>query len=387
MSKVVCVHLLNDYSGSPLVLSQVVKGFVDSGYEVDLYTAHNGEGFLSDLEGVNYQYLPYDWHSNKWLTLLHLLFSQVVLFFQILRYYNTDAVIYINTILPFGAAIAAKLMGKRIIYHVHETSVRPLIFKNFLFMVAKWSADQSIFVSDYLREAEAWDSRKSQTVYNALSDKFLSQIKDYQKVNKMEYIISHNNGANIVKENDSKKIRQKDEFFKVLMLCSLKEYKGVREYVELARKLTGIQFTLVLNAEEAAIEHFFNQVTLPPNLHLFPAQKDVHPFYQEADLLMSLSHPLKWVETFGMTALEGMAYGLPVVVPPVGGIAEIVEDSVSGFHRDVRDLDSLADTVTALANNPQLYESMAANALKRANDFDVHLMNEKIQEIVFAQVN
>ena len=39
-----------------------------------------------------------------------------------------------------------------------------------------------------------------------------------------------------------------------------------------------------------------------------------------------VDNALKIIETFGLTALEAMAFGLPVIVPTVGGIAEMVEE-------------------------------------------------------------
>ena len=50
MKKVVCAHLYNDFSGSPLVLSTVIDGFIKRGIKVDLVTSENTKGFLSNLE-------------------------------------------------------------------------------------------------------------------------------------------------------------------------------------------------------------------------------------------------------------------------------------------------------------------------------------------------
>lgn len=80
-NKILCFHLLNDYSGSPKVLSQVIKGFVKSGNEIDLFCAENGEeGFLSNLDKVNYKPFYYKWSSVKLLTLFRLFYSQLLLF-------------------------------------------------------------------------------------------------------------------------------------------------------------------------------------------------------------------------------------------------------------------------------------------------------------------
>jgi len=45
MKKIVCSHLFNDQSGSPLVLSTVIKGFLEKGFEVDILTSMESKGF------------------------------------------------------------------------------------------------------------------------------------------------------------------------------------------------------------------------------------------------------------------------------------------------------------------------------------------------------
>jgi len=42
MKKFVCFHLYNDFSGSPKVLRQVVRGMLEEGHEVVLVTSRGG---------------------------------------------------------------------------------------------------------------------------------------------------------------------------------------------------------------------------------------------------------------------------------------------------------------------------------------------------------
>lgn len=43
--------------------------------------------------------------------------------------------------------------------------------------------------------------------------------------------------------------------------------------------------------------------------------------------MLNLTNKNQAIETFGMTPLEAMTCGLPVIVPTVGGIAELVIDN------------------------------------------------------------
>ena len=57
--------------------------------------------------------------------------------------------------------------------------------------------------------------------------------------------------------------------------------------------------------------------------------------------MLNLSNPFLCVETFGMTILEAMAYGVPSIAPNIGGPIELIEDGYNGFCVDVTDARSL----------------------------------------------
>ena len=42
MKHIVCFHLLNDYSGSPIVLKMALRGLLERGNRVDLVTTKGG---------------------------------------------------------------------------------------------------------------------------------------------------------------------------------------------------------------------------------------------------------------------------------------------------------------------------------------------------------
>lgn len=357
--KIVCFHLLNDYSGSPLVLSNVIKGFINKGFIVDLFVSKSQEsGFLSDLEGVNYIYYPYKYGKYKLFTFFKLLLSQIHLFFSLFRYWNKSTVFYINTILPFGALIAGSIMRKKVICHLHETSIRPKILKKILLGIVRKSVDDLIYVSHFLKQKEPLATVNNHVVHNALSDQFIQEsINLYPKFK---------------------------ERFKVLMISSLKSYKGIFEFLSLSQKTPKIDFTLVVNASQKEIDTEFLNRNIPFNLKLYPAQKNVHPFYREANLVLNLSHPDKWIETFGMTALEAMSYGIPVIVPTIGGIAELVEDGYNGFKISVYNMQLIRRIIKDLSRNRGLYHSLSKNAKSRSEQFHIKRMNNQIQQIVLS---
>jgi glycosyltransferase involved in cell wall biosynthesis len=60
--------------------------------------------------------------------------------------------------------------------------------------------------------------------------------------------------------------------------------------------------------------------------------------------------------------LEAMAYGLPAVVTPVGGIPDVFEEGRHGYFVPPDDPDALADRLAALLDAPELARRMGAQA-------------------------
>ena len=361
VKKHIFVHLLNDFSGSPKVLSQVIRAVQDKGGSLELYTGKSEAGFLSGITASHHQYF-YKRSENKWMTLLTFISSQIILFLKLLKYHNQDVVIYVNTMLPFGAALAGFAMRKQVVYHIHEISLTPIVLKKFLRSVIKLTAYKIIFVSNAVQASEQIAGKKGRVIHNALSKSFTdTAMKHHLDVDK--------------------------KVFNVLMLASLKKYKGVHEFLEIARILqlnTTISFTLVLNASKKEVDAFLSVHTISKNIKVASRQHEVIPFYKEASLVLNLSHVDAWVETFGLTIVEAMAFGIPVIVPPVGGPTEIVINGVEGYLISSFETNSIVEKIKALSLNKEEWTSFSKNALKRSRDFNEEVFNKKIIDLLNA---
>ncbi len=156
------------------------------------------------------------------------------------------------------------------------------------------------------------------------------------------------------------------------MLASPRGYKGIQEFFALAKVLedrSDILLDLVLNVESDAIMAFVGRHRDAANVTIYPCTDDPASFYTQADLVLNLSRVDLWVETFGLTLVEAMSFGIPVIAPPVGGPAEIVTHGTDGYCIDSRDSNALHGAVLKLADDPETYDAMARAARKRAQDF------------------
>jgi glycosyltransferase involved in cell wall biosynthesis len=86
-------------------------------------------------------------------------------------------------------------------------------------------------------------------------------------------------------------------------------------------------------------------------------------YYSAADLFITTP----WYEPFGITPLEAMACGTPVIGSEVGGIKYSVVDGVTGRLVPANDPDALADAVADLYRHPNELKEMGRNAIRRVN--------------------
>ena len=360
MKRIVCFHLLNDFSGSPKVLSMVLKGLLERGYQVDLISSYGG--VLDALENCpnlkKYSYC-YTFSNNGMITMLRYTAVQLYTFFLAFRYLFTgNCVFYINTLLPIGPALAGRIMGKRVIYHYHENAFVKGTFYRILAWAMQRLAHEIVCVSTY--QASFLNRyEKVMLVPNALPQDFTDKLHP----------------------NQEKAFQRQN----VLMLSSLKEYKGTREFIELAKRLPQFQFTLVINDEQENIDKYMDSIPQSwrgGNLSVFPRQADVSGFYADASVVINLTNPQLAIETFGLTALEAMAAGLPVIVPTEGGIAELVENGKNGYKINVQELDKIAEHIETMLEDEKTYLALAAGALEYARRFQENEMVDSMARIL-----
>ena len=97
---------------------------------------------------------------------------------------------------------------------------------------------------------------------------------------------------------------------------------------------------------------------------LFPGEvgpTETAPWYRALDLFIA---PQRW-EGFGVTPLEAMASGVPVVATTVGAFSELVEDGRTGTLIPQGDVDAMADAAARWLDDPRGLKSAGAASRER----------------------
>jgi D-inositol-3-phosphate glycosyltransferase len=86
-------------------------------------------------------------------------------------------------------------------------------------------------------------------------------------------------------------------------------------------------------------------------------------YYSAADIFITTP----WYEPFGITPLEAMACGTPVIGADVGGIKYSVAHGKTGYLVPPKDPDALAEHIKKLITDNSLMKRMEINSLKRVH--------------------
>lgn len=85
-------------------------------------------------------------------------------------------------------------------------------------------------------------------------------------------------------------------------------------------------------------------------------------FYRDAAMFCMPSH----FEAFGISTLEAMLIGRPVIGTKVGGFLDLVEDGVTGYLIHCGDVQALAERIRQLVQRPDIAHAMGQAAVSRA---------------------
>lgn len=129
--------------------------------------------------------------------------------------------------------------------------------------------------------------------------------------------------------------------------------------------------------ERSDCEHLARDLDLQKDVIFLGKQDGLVEILNASDLFLMPSQS----ESFGLSALEAMACGIPVVSTSVGGLPELNIHNETGYIAEIGDIDRMAKYAIELFTNEKRYKAFSKNSRDRAvNNFDKNLIVPKYVE-------
>ncbi|MBS1518575.1 MAG: N-acetyl-alpha-D-glucosaminyl L-malate synthase BshA [Bacteroidetes bacterium] len=231
------------------------------------------------------------------------------------------------------------------------TGLEPSFLPTMKFSIQK--SDGVTAVSKFLKE-------KTQQQYQI--DKEIEVIPNFIDINK--YKREDNEKTKCFRKNFAKndeKILTHTSNFRALKRVQdvIKIFNEVREKVDCKLLLIGD------GPERSECERISRELGIFEEIKFMGKQDALVELLSVTDLFFIPSQS----ESFGLSALEAMSCGVPVISSSVGGLPELNLHGETGYIAEIGDVDRMAKYAVELLTNEKRYSQFSKNARKRAEYF------------------
>lgn len=332
---------------------QIARGIAkEKDYSVSIITSSTDRYSKETLDGIEIHRLP-------------VLFSisntpiNPMWYFWFKKYFETikPSIIHVHSPVPFMADVAAFSAGKiPVILTYHAGSMK----KGKIFTDLIIDIYEKTFLRLLFKKATA-----IVVVSSVLGSKILNRFKD-----KLYYIPP---GVDMTKFSASK-VPHSGPIVYVGRIEHSSSWKGINVLIDamkiVCRKNSNAKLILVGSGD--AVSHYCDVVAslgLQDRIS-FVGQKTgselVHMYHAASMIVLpSVSN----AESFGMTLIEAMASGRPVVGSRIGGIPEVIDHQINGLLVPPNNPTALADAISSLFSNPELMDQYGNAGSEKAKQF------------------
>lgn len=357
------------FGGSGVVATELAKGLAQGGHSVHILSYDRPARLDTFQTNISYhevnmntyplfEYPPYDLAlANQMANLIE---------------YEKIDVLHVHYAIPHAtsAYLAKQILGEKaahvpLITTLHGTDITIVGSDPSYKSVVDFSINQSdgvTAVSEYLRNEtyERFDIKKEIEVIPNFID-----LDRFKKSNK-------NHFKRAICPNGEKV---------VVHVSNFREVKRVPEVVTTFDYIlkNDIDAKLLLvgdGPDRQRAEQRCRELGICNHVRFLGKQDQVEEVLSIADLFLIPSGS----ETFGLAALEAMSCSVPVVSSNIGGLPEVNIHGETGYLCGLDDTECMGRYSVDILSNPKLHKKMAANARKRAEQFEMSTVIETYEE-------
>ena len=168
------------------------------------------------------------------------------------------------------------------------------------------------------------------------------------------------------------------------IICHVSNFRKVKRIEDVIIAFEGIskeidaKLLLVGDGpERPRLEQISRNSNFSKNIFFLGSLKSTKEVLNISDIFMLPSSK----ESFGLSALEAMACGVPIIACKSGGIPEVVSHGESGLLNSVGDTYQMTKNALKLLSNEALLKSFKSNAYKQAMKFDIELILPEYEKL------
>src|SRR5438132_925333 len=214
-----------------------------------------------------------------------------------------------------------------------------------------------------------------------------------QSIFSEDKIVLIHNGIDLVRfargrEDSLAKKEGEDQKLCVGMIGHLAPIKGQEDFIRagaiVCRQRRDVEFVIAgedkSNSREhrRSIETLIAELNLDQHVSLIGWVDDVAKLLPNFDLFVSPARS----EPFGLSIVEAMAAGVPVIATASEGAREIIDDQQVGRLVPIGNSEALADAISGLLANSELRERLSAEAQRRVRErFSLERMLDATEDV------
>ncbi len=166
-------------------------------------------------------------------------------------------------------------------------------------------------------------------------------------------------------------IMAKEEERIVTHISNFRKVKRIPDVIKIFHKIQQtIPAKLMMvgdGPEKVKAEKLCEELGILDKVIFFGNSNEIDSILSYSDLFLLPSE----TESFGLAALEAMAWSVPVISSNSGGLPEVNFEGISGYLSDVGNIDEMATNAIKILSNKEILKTFKENALSIAKQFDI----------------
>ena len=281
--------------------------------------------------------------------------------FRFLQKNRFDIIHTHNTAPQFFAAIVAMFRKMSLVTTEHNTSNRRRSIK-------------------WFRPIDAWMYRKYAKII-CISDAAERNLKEYlSELKVVGKCLTIYNGVDINKYITASSLENETHNKVVTMIAGFRPQKDQDTLIRAMQHLPQEEYELWLVGDgerREDLEVLVTSLGLESVVKFWGIRGDVPSLLKSSDIIVMSSH----YEGLSLSNIEGMSVGKPFIASDVDGLHEMTQGAGLLFRHG--DDQQLAELITTLVDDKELYDKVANQCLARAKQYDISKMVEGYLDVYY----